>query len=91
MAHQIIYTEPALDDLERLPRIIAQRIAKKIQWFSQQNNPLQFATHLKDASFGEYRFRIGDYRAIFDVDAKGIIMILVILRVKHRREVYRDL
>lgn len=91
MVYQVIYTDPALEDLESLPNSISQRIAKKVKWFSEQANPLQFSKHLNDAKIGEYRFRVGDYRVIFDVDAKGTITILVILRIKHRREVYRDL
>ena len=91
MGYQVAYTKPALDDLEALPRNIAQRIAKKVKWFAQQDKPLQFAKSLQDTDFGEYRFRVGDYRVIFDVTAKGVITILVVLRVKHRREVYKDL
>lgn len=93
MLYQILYTETALEDLESLPRPIAQRIAKKVKWFSEQNNPLQFAKSLHDTKFGQYRFRVGDYRIIFDINprTKNVITILVILRVKHRREVYRNI
>jgi mRNA interferase RelE/StbE len=34
---------------------------------------------------GEYRFRIGDYRVIFDIEGNEI----VVLRVGHRREIYK--
>jgi mRNA interferase RelE/StbE len=34
---------------------------------------------------GSYRFRIGDYRVIFDVEGAN----LIVLRVGHRREIYR--
>lgn len=37
------------------------------------------------AALGTYRYRIGDYRVIFDMDGKKV----VILRIGHRREVYR--
>jgi mRNA-degrading endonuclease RelE of RelBE toxin-antitoxin system len=39
---------------------------------------------------GEYRFRIGDYRVLFDVDGSGKIYVLMVLSVKHRREAYLD-
>lgn len=93
MLYQVLYTDPALEDLESLPRPIAQRIAKKVQWFSEQNNPLQFAKGLHDTKFGQYRFRVGDYRVIFDINTqtKNVITILIILRVKHRREIYWDI
>ncbi|MBP6881235.1 MAG: hypothetical protein KBC35_01275 [Candidatus Pacebacteria bacterium] len=37
----------------------------------------------------QYRYRIGDYRAIFSVAADGTITLLTILSVKHRKDVYR--
>jgi mRNA interferase RelE/StbE len=38
-----------------------------------------------DPSLGGYRFRIGDYRVIFDIEGDEI----VVLRVGHRKEIYR--
>jgi len=46
---------------------------------------LDFAEKLNDYEFGEWRFRIGDYRAIFDVDGDKII----ILKVGHRKNIYK--
>jgi len=51
------------------------------------SNPTFFATKLVDESLGQHRYRIGDYRVIFDVEGNNI----VILRVGHRREIYRKL
>ncbi|MEK7102456.1 MAG: type II toxin-antitoxin system RelE/ParE family toxin [Patescibacteria group bacterium] len=36
-----------------------------------------------------YRFRIGDYRVVFTANKEGNLVILLILRIAHRREVYR--
>ncbi len=38
-----------------------------------------------NSSLGSYRFRIGDFRVIFDIEKDEI----VVLRVGHRREIYR--
>lgn len=35
----------------------------------------------------EYRLRVGDYRALFEIEAENRI---VVYRVRHRREVYRE-
>lgn len=86
--HHVIYTEHARDDLKRLEIKTARRIVEKIVFFSQQRNPLEFAKKLKNSSLGQYRFRIGDCRALFDVDKKGTMQILMILRIKHRKDVY---
>lgn len=86
--YQVIYTEKAREDLRSLGLSVQQRIAKKIHFFSLQKNPLSFAKRLKYTALGQYRFRIGDYRVLFDIDNKGKINILMILRIKHRKDVY---
>ena len=86
--HQVFYTEHARQDLKRLELKTARRIAGKIHFFSQRKNPLVFAKKIKNSDLGQYRFRIGDYRALFDVDKKGNIQILIILRIKHRKDIY---
>jgi len=86
--HKVFYTEKARQDLRDLEIKLAQRIIKKINFFSKQPKPLNFAKKLIGTSIGQYRFRIGDYRALFDIDKKGQIQILMILRIKHRKDVY---
>lgn len=90
MKYQQIYTKQALEDLRALPKPIAQRIVDKIEFYAMQNHPLLFAKRLTDLEAGQYRFRIGDYRAIFDMDQSGNIKILLILKIKHRKEIYRN-
>jgi mRNA interferase RelE/StbE len=34
---------------------------------------------------GAYRFRIGDYRVVFDIDDNNV----VILRIGHRKSIYK--
>lgn len=86
--HKVFYAESATQDLERLEKRNVERITKKVEFYAQQENPISFAKPLKGKEVGKYRFRIGDYRAIFHVDAKGQILILMILRIKHRKDVY---
>ena len=42
-------------------------------------------TQRAESVLGSYRFRVGDYRIIFDIEEKDII----VLRVGHRRELYK--
>ena len=65
-----------------------KRIAHKLRFYLSGDNPLIHAKKLKDNRLGTYRFRIGNYRAIFDIDKKGNISILLILRIKHRKDAY---
>ncbi|PIR54681.1 type II toxin-antitoxin system mRNA interferase toxin, RelE/StbE family [Candidatus Peregrinibacteria bacterium CG10_big_fil_rev_8_21_14_0_10_36_19] len=84
------YTKNAARDLRQIDQHIAKRILKKMDSFSKHENPLKFAKKLKDFSLGEYRFRIGDYRVIFDLNEDGSLKILMILSIKHRKEAYLE-
>ena len=86
--YHIFYTQKARQDLHHLELRTAQRIIKKITFFTSQKEPLTFAKKLNDQVVGQYRFRIGDFRALFDIDKKGNIHILMILRIKHRKDIY---
>lgn len=76
----------AAREIDKLPAQIRKRILEKLKFFSNQENPLRFADKIKDNRFGEYRFRIGDYRILFDVEDHKI----TILKVGHRKNIYKD-
>ena len=80
---RVQFTSTADDQLDRLPRRLQKRIVEKLELYSQQPDPLKFAEPLTGSS--EYRFRIGDYRVIFEVlhDA------LWVIAIKRRDEAYR--
>ena len=88
MKYKLLLTKKAKNDFSSLEKIIQKRIAKKLRFYISDENPLEHAKKLRNSKLGEYRFRIGDYRAIFDVDKEGNITLLIILRVKHRKDVY---
>lgn len=76
----------AMRDLKKLPHEIAHRIIEKLEFYGTGRDPLAFAKPLWDPEvIGQYRFRIGDYRVIFDVDNDEVI----VLRVGHRKDIYR--
>jgi len=50
-----------------------------------EEDPLKYAVRLTESKLGTYRFRIGDYRAIFDLEGNEI----VVLRLGHRRDIYK--
>lgn len=85
--YKISYTEPAIRDLSNLEKSIAKRITNKILFFASQDDIKPFCKALTCFA-GRFRFRIGDYRAIFKIDETGNIHILMILRIKHRKDIY---
>jgi mRNA interferase RelE/StbE len=82
---KLFLKQNAEKDFKKLDFQIRVRILKKLQFYISQSNPLQFAEPLKDSRFGEWKFRIGDYRVLFDVEKDKI----VVLKIGHRRDIYK--
>lgn len=77
----IIWDEKAFDQLNKLESVISTRIAKKVR--ELEKNP--YSGDIKKLKGQEgYRLRVGDYRAIFDIQRDKII----ILKVGHRKYIY---
>lgn len=81
----VYYTYRAAEQLETLPIEIQKRIADKMRFYESRANPLRFAEHLTEPREGEYRFRVGNYRIIFDVVKNKIY----VLAIKKRDEAYK--
>ena len=88
MSVEIEYTNKAVKALKKIEISQAGKIVKKINSYAKQDDFLTTAKKLKPPFDNLYRFRIGDYRAIFDIDKKGNITILTILDIKHRKDIY---
>jgi len=87
--YELRYTEQARKDLLKCERAVAQRIVKKLGENITLSNPLQRAKALTGELFGVYRYRIGDYRVLFELNEHNKMIILMVLRIKHRKDVYR--
>lgn len=81
---EVKFTPHGQKDLKRLPRDIQKRILNKIQFYSQQSDPLSYSKPLVNLPPTTHRFRVGDYRIAFYLEKQ----IIYIDRIKHRREVY---
>lgn len=85
MAYRLRYKKPAARDIKKLSPQIQKRLKAKLEFFITQTNPLDFAERLTKLADAQFRFRVGNYRILFDVEDHNI----VVLHVQHRREVYR--
>jgi mRNA interferase RelE/StbE len=83
----VFFSKSALADLKKLDKLYQRRTRKKLLFFITRKDPLHFAKRIKDSSLGEWRFRIGDYRVLCDAGRGKII----ILKVKHRKDVYKKI
>jgi mRNA interferase RelE/StbE len=81
--YRLTYTHRAIRDIRALDPALKQRIGKTLLRY--EKDPLAYAEPLKDSDLGSYRFRIGDYRVIFDLSGEQV----VVLRVGHRRDIYK--
>ena len=83
MSYDLVYTQKAVRDVEKLDHKIKKRLGKVLLRYKEE--PMRYAEKLTDSKLGTYRFRIGDYRIIFDIEGNEI----VILRIGHRKEIYK--
>ena len=87
MQYKVIFAERAKKQLKKLDKHIAALI---IGWLEKniQNceNPRLHGKGLVENKSGQWRYRIGDYRVICEIQDKEIIVL--VLEVGHRREIY---
>ena len=84
MLYSLKIKSSALKEIKRLSKSERERVVGAIDGL--RNNPHQ-GTQLKGTHTGLRRIRVGQYRVLYEVQ-NGVLAVLV-LRVGHRREVYR--
>lgn len=83
MAFEVNFSQRAARELKKLDKQVQKRIIEKLSEYAATEN-LSEAKRLTNSALGEWRYRIGDYRVIFDLADNEI----QILKVAHRSEVY---
>lgn len=89
MAWKIELQHDAQRDIDKLDALVAKRILRFLhQRISVLDNPRSIGQALAGSTLGNYwRYRVGDYRIVCDIQDKKVVVL--VLRVGHRREVYR--
>lgn len=88
MAWTVDYTDSALAQLRKLDRQVARRIVDYMdERVATLDDPRTTGKALTGAQGGFWRYRVGDYRLVCDIQ-DGNVRVLVI-RIGNRREVYR--
>jgi len=83
--YSIIIAPRAKKEIDSLPRHIKSRIADVLMNVLAENPYIGKA--LKAELKGLYSYRAGDYRIIYSI--KNRELIIQVIKVMHRREVYR--
>ena len=84
MTYRITYKNSVSRDLKKLEKREAKRILDQIEQ-PLSRHPESFP-ELKGKFAGLRKMRLGDYRVIFAILEKGVL----VLRIGHRKEVYRE-
>ncbi len=82
--YKIAIKKSAAKELEDIPKKDLQKIIKRIQALAQNPRP-QGAQKLSGQQ--HFRVRQGDYRIVYSVNDKDLIVDIV--KIGHRREIYR--
>ncbi len=83
--YKIQWKRSALKELKQLPKESISPIFKSVE--ELVSNP--FPNKVKKLADSEHSFRIrvGDYRVIYNIFSKNLI--IEIVRIKHRKDVYK--
>ncbi len=84
--YRIQYVKSAQKELLKLQKNIRIQIIKKIEKLCK--NPMPNGSIKLRGSDDYYRIRHCDYRVIYQIE--NDILVVLIIAVDHRREVYRD-
>lgn len=85
MSHQVKIESAARRQMRNLPKAILPRIDAAIRQLATEPRPQgcrQLTGHADT-----YRIRVGDYRILYRIVDE--ILVVLVVRVGHRREIYR--
>ena len=88
MAWAIEYAETAKKQLRKLDRAAARRIVDFMdERVARSDDPRGIGKALKGPLGDLWRYRVGDFRVICDIQDK--VLTVLVLQIGNRREVYR--
>lgn len=83
--YRVVWEDKAIDDLSDLPDKISTQIYNKVEKYLALE-PRNLGAPLSGNYSGYYRYRMGDYRIIYEINDDEIVIYVV--RVGHRKEIY---
>jgi mRNA interferase RelE/StbE len=84
--YRIRILKAATHDLIKLDKPAGRRVAERINWLAKNLDDIKPET-LAGELAGLYKFRVGNYRIIYELLHEE--RILIIHQIGHRREIYR--
>jgi mRNA interferase RelE/StbE len=85
MTYEIEFKRSALRELGKLPKEFSRRVGLEIEKLAA--DPYPPGCKKLHGEMNLFRIRVGEYRVIYSID--GAKLIITIIRVGHRKDVYR--
>ena len=83
--YKVVWKEETKKDLAKLDHTIVKKITDRVENYLIQD-PLNLGERLFYDWKGHYRYRVGDYRVIYEIKQNQLLILVV--KVGHRKEVY---
>jgi mRNA interferase RelE/StbE len=87
MKYRVELTEKAKKQLKKLDKSVAKLITS---WMMKNlqgcENPRQHGKGLVENRSGQWRYRIGDYRILAEIQEEKVV--ILVIEIAHRRSVY---
>lgn len=84
--YKVEFTPQAEKDLSRIDKVIAKRIADKIEWLCQNIEHI-IKEPLSGKFKGTYKLRTGDWRIIYSTEHS--LQVITIYAIEHRDKIYK--
>ncbi len=83
MAYNVVYKKSVDRDLKKLSKAVARRVIEQLEK-GLSKKPETYPV-LKGQFAGLRKYRVGDYRVIYAIIEKDVL----VLRIGHRRDIYK--
>lgn len=89
MEYRVEFTKSARKEFDALPSDIQDKTVEALTFLSK--NPFSELLRIKKLKGAPslYRIRIGDYRVVYEI--RQNVLVILVIKIGHRREVYRHL
>lgn len=86
--YKIVFDKRFLKDLEKIPQKFRDKIREKVANLASNPRPEGYTKLKSSDKFALYRIRCGDYRVVYTI--QDHILIVVVVELGHRKEIYRE-
>jgi len=85
LVYKVAYLDSVEEDLKKLDKAIVRKILARIETYLACD-PKELGKPLKGEFQGYWRYRWGDYRVIYKISEREIL--ITVLRISNRKDVY---